>query len=452
MGQDCAKINTRNLLGEEKESLFKKICALILCTALIVPAFAFLQVPEAAAAAPAPDLEVSTAVLIDAETGQVLFELDKDVPRPPASMAKMMTEYLILEQIKSGKLSWEDTIVVSEYAASIKGSGSLLAPGETYTVEALFKSLSIYSGNDASVALAERIAGSEEAFAHMMNEKAREIGLSDNAYFINATGLPRADMQGKEPASLPGETMMTAHDAAKLARRIILDHPEALEFSSTTEAYLKPNDERYRMINWNWMLQGWETYNNNFTPFAYEGLDGLKTGHTKAAGYCFTGTAERNGLRLISVVMNAPTERKRFDETRKLLDYGFDNFEKKTILHPKTELEQLATVPVSKGKTKEVGVVTEQGVEFLVAKGTGPEQFTIVAEAAEEAQRTAPIQKGQVVGKVTVSYTDTGGQLFEKTVNLVASEDVEKASWFVLLMRGIAEFFKDLFNGIKNLF
>lgn len=429
----------------------KKLVVRMLAIALIAPLLTFLY-PGASEASTNLNLEVSTAVLIDAETGQVLFDLDKDVPRPPASMAKMMTEYLVLEKIANGELAWSDTVVISEYAASIEGSGGLLAPGETYTIEDLFKTLSIFSGNDAAVALAERIAGDEERFAQMMNDKARELGLSDNAYFINATGLPRADMKGKEPASLPGETMMTAHDAAKLARRIILDHPEALEYSNTTEAYLKPNDERYKMLNWNWMLEGWKEYNNNFTPFAYEGLDGLKTGHTKAAGYCFTGTAERNGMRLISVVMNASSERNRFIETKKLLDYGFENFEKKTILHGKAELEQIATVPISKGKAKEVGVITEQGVEFIVRKGTKPEAFTITPEAAEEELRVAPIEKGDVVGKVTVSYTDPDGQTFEKTVNLVASESVEKANWFVLLLRGIADYFKDLISGIKNLF
>jgi len=423
----------------------------MLCAVLIAPVFAFPHAP-AASAASEPALEVSSAVLIEAETGQVLFAMNKDEPRPPASMAKMMTEYVVLEAIKSGRLSWSDTVVISEYADSVTGSGGLLAAGETYTVEDLFKNMSIFSGNDASVALAERIAGSEEAFAHMMNDKAREIGLSENTYFINATGLPRADMKDNAPASLPGETMMTAHDAAKLARRIVLDHPEMLEYSSMTEAYLKPNDERYRMINWNWMLEGWKSYNNNFTPFAYEGLDGLKTGHTSAAGYCFTGTAERGGIRLISVVMNAASERKRFEETKKLLDYGFENFEKKTVLLPKAEIQELATVPVSKGKVKEVGVVTDQGVEFLVEKGTGPEKFTITVEVAGEEERTAPISKGQVVGKVTVSYAAPDGQTLEKTVNLVTSDEVEKANWFVLLMRGIGEFFKDLISGIKNLF
>lgn len=399
-----------------------------------------------------PQIEAKAAILIEAETGQILFEMNKDELLPPASMAKMISEYVILREIKSGKIGWDDTVTVSKNADATEGSGALLAEGETYTVRQLFENMSIFSGNDATVALAEYVAGSEEQFARMLNDAARDIGLSDGAYFINATGLDREDM-AQEPVSLPGETQMSAHDAARLAQALIRDHPEILEFSSKTVAYLKPNDERYKMTNWNWMLEGWLGTGTDFDRlFAYEGLDGLKTGSTTRAGNCFTGTAERNGIRLISVVMHAESRNSRFNETKKLMDYGFNNFEKMVALLPKTELPAMPIAPVKKGKVKEVALVTDGGAEFIVRKGTKQEDFIIEAELAGEETLVAPIERGQVLGKVKVTYKSPTGDIQQQEVNLVAVDEVEKANWFVLFFRNIGEFFKNLFNGAKNLF
>jgi D-alanyl-D-alanine carboxypeptidase (penicillin-binding protein 5/6) len=432
--------------------------ALMLCIVLLAQAFQLLLRPAdayAAAAQPELNLEVKAAVLIEAETGQVLYEVNKDQLLPPASMSKMMSEYVILSQIESGKINWEDRVTISEYASKIGGSGGLLAAGETYTVEELFRNLSIFSGNDASIALAEYISGSEEEFSHLLNSTAKSIGLSEGAYFINATGLDRADMEKRNmaPASLPGETEITALDAAKIAQRIVLDFPETLEITSTTVSYLKPGDDRYRMENWNWMLGNWKGTGNDFDKlFAYEGLDGLKTGHTTRAGYSFTGTAERSGMRLISVVMAAPTMHKRFHETKKIMDYGFNNFEKMIALQPKTALEQLQSVSITKGKVKEVSLVTDAGAEFLVPKGTKTEDFIIEAVEADKEERIAPIVRGQVLGHATVSFQTPSGEVLSKKVNLVSADDAEKASWFALLFRGIGDFFKNMIKGITNLF
>lgn len=438
-------------LRGKKNHKWGTFISVLVCFTLLL---SIVPAPAAYAADGQPELqlEVEAAILIEAETGQILYEYNKDKLRPPASMAKMMSEYVILDAIKSGRIGWEDIVPVSKTAAATRGSGALLAEGETYTVRKLFENMSIFSGNDASVALAEYIAGSEEQFAKMLNDKAKDLGLSEGAYFINATGLDRADM-AVEPASLPGETQMTAYDAALLARRIIQDHPDMLEFSKTTTTYLKPDDDRYLMTNWNWMLEGWKGTGNDFDRlFSYEGLDGLKTGSTTRAGYCFTGTAERNGMRLISVVMGAKTMHNRFHETRKLMDYGFNTFEKTIALMPKTELEQLSLVEISKGKEKEVSVVTDAGAEFIVRKGTKPEDFVIEAAPLDEESRVAPIQKGQILGQATVTYTSPTGEVLTKEVNLVAADDVEKANWFVLMLRGIGNFFKNMFEGIKNLF
>lgn len=430
----------------------RRTSKIILLAALIVALQAALVQP-ALAEEPALQIEAEAAVLIEAETGQVLFEFNKDELRAPASMAKMMTEYIILREIKNGKIGWEDKVTVSKTAAATGGSGGLLAAGETYTVRQLFEAMSIFSGNDATVALAEHVAGSEERFARMMNEEAREIGLSAGAYFINATGLDRADMS-TDPASLPGETQFSAYDAALLARALLLEHPEILEFSSTTVSYLKPNDERYKMTNWNWMLEGWIGTGTDFDRlFAYDGMDGLKTGSTSRAGNNFTGTAERGGLRLISVVMGAESRHSRFHETRKLMDYGFNNFEKRIVILPKTELKDLPSAPIRKGKEKEVPLVTDAGAEFIVHKSAGPEDIVIEASLTDDEQLlTAPIEQGRVLGKVTVTYKSPTGETLRKDVNLVAARDAEKANWFVLFFRNIGEFFKNMFNGIKNLF
>ena len=398
-------------------------------------------------------LNVKAAVLIEAETGQILYSMNADQLRHPASMVKMMTEYIVAESIAEGKLRWEDEVTITEYAQAMPGSGIPLAAGHVYTVRDLFRQMSINSSNDATVALAEAVAGTEEKFVHLMNEKAREFGLSEGAMFTNSTGLNKEDT-GKYSPNIPGESMFTALDAAKLAQRIILDHPEVLEFTSTPRATERENDPNsHVMDNWNWMLENWKEYNNNFSrDFAYDGLDGLKTGHTDEAGWCFTGTAVRNGVRLISVVMGAETERGRFEETRKLLDYGFNNFEKQVIVPAKSTVDSLPEVEIKKGKSKRVKIVTEKGIELIVKKGTDLSLFTLEATPVDEEQRIAPIEKNQKLGVATLKYAGTDQQFGNIEVSLVAAEDVEKAGWFTLLLRGIGEFFKNLFESIKNLF
>ncbi len=438
-----------------------KIPAMILAAALILQSFSFVLTTDIAKAEDNAAINVAAkaAILIEAGSGQTLFEMNANTPLPPASMAKMMTEYLVLEKIKKGAIQWNSQVTVSKTAANVGGSGQLLAAGETYTVEDLFKALSVYSSNDAAVALAEYIGGSIEKFAQMMNQEAKTLGLSDQAYFIDPTGLDRSDLKkmiGYDPGSLPGETQLTAHDCAILAQHIVMNHPEALKYTSETDAYLKPGDERYHMKNWNHMLAGWKTYKNgknNYAVYAYPGVDGLKTGTTDRAGACFTGTAERNGIRLITVVMGVahePNPDKRFMETAKMLDYGFNNFEKKTILTAKSQIDALKKVNVKKGVQIEVPLVTENGAQFIIRKGDTEKDFTLKAVSKPENEIVAPIKKGDVLGKLTVTYNKN--HAVTQTINLIAAEDVEKAGWWRLLFRGMGNFFKDLLHGIKNLF
>ena len=422
---------------------FSRWAALVTC---IVLAQTFSPFMQAAQAADPVDLglNVKAAVLMDAETGQVLYAENENEPYQPASMTKMMTEYLVMKEIEAGRMTWETMIYTTKAAADAIGSGQQMAEGESYSARKVFELLSIYSGNDAAVAFAEHIAGTEEQFAKLMNETAKTLGLSSGTHFINSTGLSRRDMGEYAPTSIEGETLLTALDAAKLAQAIVSEHPEVLEITKIPALKFHDDDQK-PMVNWNWMVEA-NKDNPNLRKYAYEGLDGLKTGHTSDAGYCFTGTAERNGMRLISVVMGAESEDARFMETRKLLDYGFNTFEKRTIVAAKTELPDLKTVHIRNGLKQDVPVVIGQGIELIVPKGeeAAPE-FT--ANVNPEDQLSAPLKAEDQVGTVTVKYGDRTME-----VPLIVTEDVEKAGWFRMMMRGIGGFFSGLFGGIVGLF
>ncbi|WP_082053405.1 D-alanyl-D-alanine carboxypeptidase family protein [Gordoniibacillus kamchatkensis] len=390
----------------------------------------------AEAAAAQPVIEAKSAILIEASTGAVLLETNPDQPMPPASMTKMMTEYIVLERIKSGSLKEEEQVVVSPYATKIGGSGQLLAAGEKQTVGNLMKELGIYSGNDAAIALAEHVSGSEEEFVKLMNQTAEKLGMK-NAHFINATGMPREDMGTHQPAD-GGETVMSARDTAVLARHLVRDHPEILDVSKIPSLKFRERDSS-PMINWNWMLEGNRNV-ANFRKFVYEGMDGLKTGHTDDAGHCFTGTAERNGMRLISVVMGTASMSKQFEETRKLMDYGFQRFSIATVLPRGSAIQVAKTVPVQDGAKEELSVVTDSDVQMVVAKDEPPAlKFQLSAANG----LAAPVHKGSKAGTVTVSY---GDQVRE--VNLLADEDVEKASWIKRLAKSIGLLWQSLLASI----
>ncbi|MEK5400308.1 D-alanyl-D-alanine carboxypeptidase family protein [Paenibacillus sp. FSL K6-2859] len=394
-------------------------------------------------------LQAKSAILLEVETGQILYQSDADIAYPPASMSKMMTEYIVLSEIKSERLNWEDKVTVSKRAHDTVGSKVFLAEGDTHTVKELFTAMAVGSANDASIALAEHIAGSEEAFAMRMNVTAKELQLT-NAHFINATGLGRVDMSEEyRPTEIEGETVMSARDAAFLALAIQREHPDFFKISSLPSYQFRARDAQ-PIINYNWMLEG----NSSVTSlknYAYEGLDGMKTGYTDQAGYCFTGTAERNGMRLISVVMGTASKSMRFDQTRKLLDYGFDQFERKTILAKRTVLEGFETVKVLKAKEKEVGLETAEDLTLMTIKGTNPE-LTVTVEFVDEVVRTAPIPDGTVLGTATITYTDETGQEIKSEMNLLSTNQVEKASWFTLMLRAIGSFFNDLKDSLLNLF
>jgi serine-type D-Ala-D-Ala carboxypeptidase (penicillin-binding protein 5/6) len=410
-----------------------------------------------AAAAPATDgaviVQGKAAIVMDADSGQVLFQKDADTAYAPASMAKMMTEYLVEKAVMDGKVKWDAPVTVTENASKQIGSKVFLAAGDKHTVKELYVAMAVASANDATVQLAEFMAGSEEAFAKIMNQTAQKFGMK-NTHFINATGLDRADMPAAyRPTTIDGETLMSARDSATLAYHILKEIPGFLDVSKIPSLKFRARDKQ-ETPNWNWML---ETNKNipNFRRFAYPGVDGLKTGHTSHAGNCFTGTALRNGTRLIAVVMGVPggmQDGKRFLETAKLFDYGFNHFEKKSIVDAKAAIKDHDTLKVTKGKQTQLHVVTASDVSILIPKGSNVEITETTVKSNKE-PLLAPIKQGDKVGTATFKFKDpsTGDQK-SISVGLLANEDVSKASWWRLLFRAIGSFFSGLFQGIMHLF
>lgn len=384
-------------------------------------------------------LQVKSAILLEAESGQVLFEVNPDEPLPIASMTKLMTEYIVLNEIKSGRMKWEDIVTVHPVAADTDPSESqiYLAAGDQHSVKDLYIAMAVGSANDATEALAIQVSGSLEAFVDKMNATADELGLK-SAVYTSVTGFEDT-------------TVMSAGDMGTLARHILLEHPQFLEFSSIQEYKFRERDTK-PMINFNYML-GTNVNNPFLKHLAYEGVDGMKTGFINAAGYNFTGTVKKGDLRYISVVMDTSTKDARFYETAKLYNYAYATFEKKTVLPPKSVVETVETVKIKKGKQKTVPVVTDKDITFMVKKGVEPKIEMKGHELVPQSELVAPIKAGTKVGTVTYAYADDStGKSLEYTVNLVTTEEAEKAGWFKLFFRAIGDFFSNLFNSILDLF
>lgn len=416
-------------------------------------------------------LQAEAAILVDGNSGKILYELNPDMTLPPASMSKMMTEYLLLEAIHDKKVSWDQEVSISDYVFKISQNTKLsnvpLRKDVKYTVKELYESMAIYSANGSTIALAETIAGSETNFVQMMNEKAQELGMKD-AKFVNATGLNNSDLLGMHPKGT-GETdenMMSPRSVAILAFNLINDYPEVLETASIPfKKFTKGIDgEGISMLNWNAMLPDIPGY---LQQFAYEGVDGLKTGSTELAGYCFTGTAERNGMRLISVVMRTNSQYARFEETKKLFDYGFSNFVEKELFPANYQIKKQDAVAVEKGKEKQVQIASKEPLKTVIKTNEEelyePKLVLDKKALSKDGTLVAPVKKGQKVGYLTYEYkgennygylTDNGA--VNEKVDIVTQSEVEKANWFSLTMRAIGGFFGDIWSsvagGIKGLF
>nr|WP_277818576.1 serine hydrolase [Bacillus sp. TL12] len=392
-------------------------------------------------------IEAAAAILFDADTGKILHEQNPDELLAIASMSKLIVIYSVLEAIKEGKITWDTKVNISDYAYEISRNNEFSnVPFEKerqYTVKELYHSIVIFSANGSSIALAELLAGSEKNFLNLANEHAKKLGLKKYK-FVNATGLNNADLKGKHPEGTDpnGENSLSARDMGILSKTIITKYPEMLEdtkqrFRNFPDNHPKP----IRMENWNWMLPG--------AAFAYEGTDGLKTGSSDTAGYGFTITAKRGDLRLISVIIKTKSMDERFTESRELIDYGFNNFEKQ-----KLKVDKNNTISVTKGKVDNVTVTPEKEITVITKKGSKP-PYKVSTEAdkslTEDEKLVAPIKKDTKVGSLVLESTDQYGFLDRSKkmkVTAKTTEEVEKANWFVLTMRSIGDFFSNMWSKV----
>ena len=347
------------------------------------------------------NLESESAILIEQSTGQILYEHNSHEKLRPASVTKVMSILLIMEQIDSGKLSYSDSISCSENASSMGGSQIWLDPKETLTVDEMLKAICVVSANDCVVAMAEHIAGSEEAFVQMMNDKAKELGMNDTT-FKNCHGI---DEDGH---------VTSAYDIALMSRELLSKHPDIKKYTTIWMDSLR--DGKSQLVNTNKLIR------------TYKGATGLKTGSTSLALYNLSASATRDNLSLIAVIMKAPTTKTRFAEAKKLLDYGFNNFTFKTF-GKKGDVIQF--VPINRGVQRGINTVLEDDAGTLVEKG---KESHISQEVNINNNIEAPIKKGDVIGKVSFS-ADDGKEIF--SVNLVSDSDVNKLNLFTMSKRVI---------------
>lgn len=352
-------------------------------------------------------LTSKSALLMEEDTGTILYEQNSHEALPPASVTKVMTLLLIYEGERDGKFEWTDTVQVSEHAASMGGSQVFLEEGETQTAADMTKSIAIASANDAAVAMAEFLAGSEEAFVQKMNERAKELGMEDTN-FVNACGL---DTEGH---------VSSAYDIALMSRELMENFPEIKEYTTTWQDSIihktRRGEETFGLTNTNKLIQ-W-----------YDGATGLKTGSTGNALYCLSGTAERDGMGLIAVVMAAPDYKVRFREVMQLLDYGFANY---AIEKGREKGYAMGEVPVEKGMTDMVEAVVAEEISVLVPKGKEA-QWETRTELLPAV--SAPVEAGTKVGELV--YLRDGEEVGR--VELTAGENVEKANVDTMLRRMLA--------------
>ncbi len=351
-----------------------------------------------------------SGLLMEVSTGEILFEKAIDEQVAVASMTKMMSQILILEAVEDGKIKWDDKVQVSSNAAGFGGSQIWLQPNEVMSVEDLMKGVSMASANDATVALAEEIAGSEEEFVKMMNQKAKELGLT-HTNFVNSTGL---DVENH---------YSSAHDLATIARHLLLEHPKILDFSSVYEDYLRvdtPN--KFWLVNTNKLVR------------FYDGADGLKTGHTDAAAYCMAVTAKRENMRLLAVVLGEETAAIRNSETTNLLDYGFNNYKIQTL---KSKDEVLDEIPINKADKSTVSVTPKKDITTLLKKNQNTQNYTYNIKLNS---LKLPIKKGDTVGKLLIQQD--GKTIREEEIT--TTEDVHRLGFLKLW----GNFMKDVITGI----
>ena len=358
---------------------------------------ALLAVLALSTCARALDVAAPSATLMEKETGTVLFAKDEHAKLEPASVTKVMTILLTMEAIDSGQLSYDTVVTASAHACSMGGSQIWLKENEQMTVSDMLKAVCVVSANDCAVALAEQIAGSEDAFVERMNARAKELGMNDTT-FKNATGLP-ADGH-----------VTSAHDIAIMSRELVENHPDIRQYTTIWMDTLR--DGQSQLVNTNKLIR------------FYEGATGLKTGSTDAARYCLSATAERDGMELIAVIMKDATSAQRFEDAKSLLSYGFSTYTLKNVA-PETPL---APVPVKLGTQATVQPVLGEGTALLLekAKAGDLQQTVTLAESV-----TAPVEKGTQLGMLTV----TSGEETVAEIPILAGEEVPRVTYGQMLLR-----------------
>jgi D-alanyl-D-alanine carboxypeptidase (penicillin-binding protein 5/6) len=381
----------------------------LLLAATFAPAAAASSAASGTAAPPQIDVAAPSAVLVEASTGQTIYAKNAQQERPPASMTKVMTLHLALQAVAAHRVRLTDPVSVSENAYRLGGSQIWLEPGETIAFGQLLRAIAIGSANDACVAIAEHLAGSEAAFVTQMNAEAKRLGMN-HTHYANSHGL---DADGH---------YTTAEDMAVLARTVVKD-PGLLQLTSQREDRTIRNGKGGHL----WLV------NTNRLLGKVPGLDGLKTGFTSKAGYCLTATAERQGLRLIAVVMGGSSSKQRFADISTLLQTGFSNYE--AVLLAKAG-QPLGSVKVLRGTAAQVPVVVGSDVRAVHPRG---EQLTVKLQPKLPADVHAPIRTGQAIGEARIM---AGGRQIA-AVPLVASTCVQKATWpgiFTGLLRSVVRF------------
>jgi len=348
-----------------------------------------------------------SAILLDAGTGTIIYEKNSHDKLPPASITKIMTMLLIVEALDEGRLQLTDKVRTSEYAASMGGSQIFLEPGEEMTVDEMLKGIAMASGNDASVAMAEKIAGSESSFVDMMNKRAEELGMKDT-HFSNTNGLPTENHYS------------SAHDIAVMSREL-LKHERIIKYTGAYQDYLRKDSEK----------PFWLVNTNKLVRF-YTGADGLKTGYTAEAKFCLSATAARDGLRAVAVVMGEPDTKTRNKEVSGMFDYLFNQYKVHT-LHKAGDT--MGTLKIEKGVKPELPLIAKETYSVLLKKGVTQEGIRHQLVLPESIK--APVTEGQIVGKLVV----TQGTNVIKEYDVKAGETVAKAGWWKLFKRTAGSLF-----------
>ena len=341
----------------------------------------------------------TSGILIEPYSGKIIYEKDKDKEVSIASLTKMVAQIIILEEVEKGKIHWDDVVTVSKNAADMGGSQIYLSDGEKMTVEDLMKGISVASGNDATVAMAEYISGSEEKFVKRMNKKVKELGLK-HTNFVNCTGL---DEKGH---------FSSAYDMAMIAKELVVNHSEILRFSSIYEDYLREDtSNKFWLVNTNKLIS------------QYEGTDGLKTGHTDDAGYCLSATVKRGDLRLIGIVLGEKDSKVRNKETIDLLDYGFNNTKLK-VLKKKSSI--IKRINLDKSNKKSINLILKDNINVVEdVESNNKYSYDIKID-----EINLPIKKGDVLGIISVysknKLITTGELISDKDIGKLSLVDLYK--------------------------